>query len=196
MGRGAAGLDLHRARGVRSLPPRPRPGAGEPLGRGVPGPSAAEAAKRPPGPARASRRALFVSSPIGLGHVQRDLAIARELRALAPDLRIDWLAQPPVSRVLEEAGETIHPASGELASESAHWEEQAGEHRLHCFYAWREMDEILLANFMVFLEAARETPYDLWVGDEAWEVDYHLHENPELKTAPFVFLTDFLGWLR
>src|SRR5690606_23550792 len=26
------------------------------------------------------RRALFISSPIGLGHVQRDLAIARELR--------------------------------------------------------------------------------------------------------------------
>jgi UDP:flavonoid glycosyltransferase YjiC (YdhE family) len=57
------------------------------------------------------------------------------------------------------------------------------------------MDEILCANFMVFLEAVRDTPYDLWIGDEAWEVDYYLHENPELKTAPFVFLTDFLGWL-
>jgi UDP:flavonoid glycosyltransferase YjiC (YdhE family) len=57
------------------------------------------------------------------------------------------------------------------------------------------MDEILCANFMVFLEAVRATPYDLWIGDEAWEVDYYLHENPELKTAPFVFLTDFLGWL-
>jgi pimeloyl-ACP methyl ester carboxylesterase/UDP-N-acetylglucosamine:LPS N-acetylglucosamine transferase len=147
------------------------------------------------GPARGERRALFVSSPIGLGHIQRDLAIVRELRALAPELRIDWLAQHPVSRVLEEAGEQIHPASRELASESSHWEAQAGEHRLHCFFAWREMDEILLANFMVFLEAVRETPYDLWVGDEAWEVDYHLHENPELKTAPFAFLTDFLGWL-
>lgn len=30
------------------------------------------------------RKALFVSSPIGLGHVQRDLAIARELRKLEP----------------------------------------------------------------------------------------------------------------
>jgi hypothetical protein len=57
------------------------------------------------------------------------------------------------------------------------------------------MDEIMLANFMVFLDAVRETPYDLWIGDEAWEVDYFLHENPELKTAPYVFLTDFLGWL-
>ena len=24
--------------------------------------------------------------------------------------------------------------------------------------------------------------YDLWIGDEAWEVDHFLHENPELKT--------------
>ncbi len=141
------------------------------------------------------RRALFVSSPIGLGHVQRDLAIARELRRLVPDLEIDWLAQPPVTHVLGRAGETIHPLSDLLASESAHWESEAGEHRLHCFNAFRDMDEILLANFMVFLDAVRETPYDLWVGDEAWEVDHFLHENPELKTARYVFMTDFLGWL-
>lgn len=145
--------------------------------------------------ARPERRALFVCSPIGLGHVRRDLAIARELHRLLPDLRIDWLAQEPVRGVLEEVGEAIHPASDRLSSESAHWEEHAGEHRLNCFEAWREMDEILLANFMVFLEAVGQTPYDLWVGDEAWEVDHHLHDNPELKTASFAFLTDFLGWL-
>jgi len=144
---------------------------------------------------RDRRRALFISSAIGLGHVQRDLAIARELRHLVPELEIDWLAQHPVSRVLEQAGERIHPLSALLALESAHWERSARGYDLHCFYAWREMDEILLANFMLFLEAVRDTPYDVWIGDEAWEVDYYLHENPELKTAPFVFLTDFLGWL-
>ncbi len=36
------------------------------------------------------RKVLFLSSPIGLGHVQRDLAIAHELRKLEPDLAIDW----------------------------------------------------------------------------------------------------------
>ncbi len=144
---------------------------------------------------RTTPRAIFISSPIGLGHVQRDLAVARELRQRTPDLQIDWLAQPPVTQVLEQNGETIHPLSNLLASETAHWELSAGEHELHHFYAYREMDEILLANFMVFLDAVRETPYDVWIGDEAWEVDYYLHENPELKSAPFVFLTDFLGWV-
>ena len=43
------------------------------------------------------RRALFICSPIGLGHAQRDVAIARELRQLVPDLEIDWLAQHPVT---------------------------------------------------------------------------------------------------
>ena len=46
------------------------------------------------------RRALYVSSPIGLGHAQRDAAIADELRKLHPDLEIDWLAQHPVTTVL------------------------------------------------------------------------------------------------
>jgi predicted glycosyltransferase len=57
------------------------------------------------------------------------------------------------------------------------------------------MDEILVANFMLFLDVVRAENYDLWIGDEAWEVDYFLHENPELKSAAYVWLTDFVGWL-
>jgi pimeloyl-ACP methyl ester carboxylesterase/UDP:flavonoid glycosyltransferase YjiC (YdhE family) len=141
------------------------------------------------------RQALWISSPIGLGHVLRDIAIAREVRERVPDLHIDWLAQPPVTNMLEAVGETIHPASAELASESAHWESEASAHDLHAFYALRRMDEILLANYMLFDDVTRETPYDLWVGDESWEVDHYLHENPERKTAPYVFTTDFVGFL-
>jgi pimeloyl-ACP methyl ester carboxylesterase/predicted glycosyltransferase len=141
------------------------------------------------------RRALYISSPIGLGHARRDLAIARELRKRHPDLQIDWLAQHPVTAVLDAAGERVHPASAELASESAHWQSESSGHDLHCFQAWRRMDEILLANFMVFHDLVRREQYDLWIGDEAWELDYYLHENPELKSAPYAWLTDFVGWL-
>jgi pimeloyl-ACP methyl ester carboxylesterase/predicted glycosyltransferase len=141
------------------------------------------------------KRALYVSSPIGLGHAQRDVAIARELRKLHPDLQIDWLAQHPVIRVLAAEGERIHPASEHLASESAHFESESAEHDLHCFQAYRRMDEILLANFMLFHDLAESEPYDLWIGDEAWELDHFLHENPELKTAAYCWLTDFVGWL-
>ena len=141
------------------------------------------------------KRALYISSPIGLGHAQRDAAIADELRKLHPGLEIDWLAQHPVTRVLEARGERVHPASAHLASESGHIESESAEHDLHCFQAIRRMDEILLANFMVFHDLTREDDYDLWIGDESWELDYYLHENPEQKRAAYAWLTDFVGWL-
>ena len=141
------------------------------------------------------KRALYVSSPIGLGHAQRDAAIAQELRRLHPDLEIDWLAQDPVTKVLQARGEHIHPASAHLASESGHIESESAEHDLHCFQAIRRMDEILLANYMVFSDLVEEEHYDLWIGDESWELDYYLHENPENKRAAYVWLTDFVGWL-
>ncbi len=140
-------------------------------------------------------RALYISSPIGLGHAQRDVAIARELRRLKPDLQVDWLAQDPVTRVLEGEGERIHPASAHLANESRHIESESAEHDLHCFQALRRMDEILAANFMLFHDVVRDERYDLWIGDEAWELDYYLHENPREKRVPFAWLTDFVGFL-
>jgi pimeloyl-ACP methyl ester carboxylesterase/predicted glycosyltransferase len=144
---------------------------------------------------RRRKRALYVSSPIGLGHARRDVAIAKELRGLHPDLEIEWLAQHPVTAVLAGGGERVHPASRWLASESAHVESEAGEHDLHLFQAYRRMDEILVANFMVFHDLVAEEEFDLVIADEGWELDYFLHENPELKRSAFAWLTDFVGWM-
>ncbi len=140
-------------------------------------------------------RALYLSSPIGLGHALRDVAIASELRALHPDVEVDWLAQHPVTAVLEARGERVHPASSWLASESAHIEGESAEHDLHCFQAWRRMDEILVANFHVLHDVLEDEHYDLVIGDEAWDADYFWHENPELKRTAFAWMTDFVGWL-
>jgi len=141
------------------------------------------------------RTALFISSPIGLGHVQRDLAIARELRKLQPDLDIEWFTVDPAARYLEREGERVHPICTRLANESSHFEGVAGEHDLSAFFALRSMDEIMARNVMVFLDLMEAEHFDIVIGDEAWDVDYHYHENPELKRQPFVFLTDFIGCL-
>jgi pimeloyl-ACP methyl ester carboxylesterase len=141
------------------------------------------------------KRALYVSSPIGLGHVRRDLAIADELRARHPDLEIDWLSQEPVTRLLAERGERVHPASRWLASEASHIESEAGEHDLNVFQAARRMDEIMVANFMVFHDLVSDEPYDLWIADEGWDIDYFLFDNPELKRTSYAWLSDFMGWL-
>ncbi len=142
-----------------------------------------------------AKKALYVSSPIGLGHGRRDIAITRELRKLQPDLQVDWLAQDPVTRLLEANGERIHPLSARLASESRHIELESGEHDLHCFQAIRRMDEVLIANFMIFQDAVEEGGYDLVIADEAWDIDHYWHEHPELKKATLAWFTDFVGYV-
>ena len=140
-------------------------------------------------------RALLVSSPIGLGHAWRDVAIARELRRQVPGLEVEWLAQPPLTTLLAAAGEKVHPASAELASESAHVDLEAREHELHAFQMIRRMDEILCANFMVFHDVVSQERFDVWIADEGWEIDHFLHEEPDLKTSPYVWMADFCGFV-
>jgi pimeloyl-ACP methyl ester carboxylesterase/predicted glycosyltransferase len=146
------------------------------------------------GPGRRNR-ILYLSSPIGLGHGRRDLAIACRLREMRPEIHIDWLAQHPVTALLERANESIHVGSQLLANESQHIEGEAGEHDLHVFQALRRMDEILVANFMVFQEVVEQGQYDLVIADESWDVDHYWHEHPELKRCALAWFTDFVGYL-
>src|SRR5690606_23665348 len=117
------------------------------------------------------------------------------MRLLHPGLQVDWLTQSPVTAVLEDAGERVHPASRWLANESEHFEAESGEHDLHAFEAIRRMDEIMVNNFMVFDEVVQDGDYDLVVGDEAWDIDHFLHEAPQRKRCAFAWLTDFVGWI-
>ncbi len=138
-------------------------------------------------------RILWISSPLGLGHVKRDVAIAEEIRKKIPELTIHWLAVDPVRSFLEAIGEEIHPLSDALVNESSHFESRAAAYSLDAMEAFWEMDKLLNNNFMVFTDAVRKDGYDLVVGDESWEVAEYLHYNPALKIAPFVFMTDFVG---
>jgi len=150
-----------------------------------------------PKPVRNGRgpRALLVSSPIGLGHAWRDVAIARELRRQVPGLEVEWLAQPPLTTLLARCGEKVHPASAELAPEATHVDAMSGRHELHAFDMLRRMDEILCANFMVFHDVVSREHFDVWIADEGWEIDHFLHEHPELKTSNYVWMSDFVGYL-
>lgn len=152
------------------------------------------APKRVAKPAK-TKRALYLSSPIGLGHGRRDIAITRELRKLHPDLQVDWLAQDPVTRLLEASGERVHPLSCRLASETRHIELESGEHDLNAFQAIRRMDEVLIHNFMVFQDIVEQGGYDLVIADEAWDIDHFWHEHPEFKKAALAWFTDFVGYV-
>ena len=103
-----------RPRGRGPHPAGPRPGQGEPPRprlRYPRGPATGAAADHLAARTASPAQVLYVSSPIGLGHARRDLAIARELVRERDDVQVDWLAQDPVTRFLEQAGERVHPAS-------------------------------------------------------------------------------------
>jgi hypothetical protein len=57
------------------------------------------------------------------------------------------------------------------------------------------MDEVLIANFMIFQDAVEQGGYGLVIADEAWDIDHYWHEHPELKKAKLAWLTDFVGYV-
>jgi Glycosyltransferase family 28 C-terminal domain len=136
---------------------------------------------------------LYISDSIGLGHAARDLAIARELRALNPDVEIMWLAGDPARRLIAEAGETLLPETEAFAHESGVAENASGEFSLNVLRyalwaqgAWKRA-------VAAFKEVTARYPYDLLIGDESYEIDAALDEQPELKKAPFAMIYDFVG---
>ena len=172
------------ARGRRPLPARARPGAGQPAAARLR--LRRRRRRRAGGAAARTRRSARCTSRRRSASATRGATSRspRAARARARTSRSTGSRRTRSRAVLEARGERIHPASAQLAERVARTSQsESREHELNVFQAWRRMDEILLANFMVFHDVVRDEPYDLWIGDEAWELDYFLHENPELKTA-------------
>ena len=103
---------------------------------------------------------------------------------LHPDLEIDWLAQHPVTAVLEGAASGSTRPARVLASESrtSTRVRRARPARLPGDPADGRDPRRQLHGLP--RSRPRGAGYDLWIGDEAWDVDYFLHENPELKRPP------------
>ena len=132
---------------------------------------------------RRPKRALYVSSPIGLGHAWRDVAIARELRALEPELEIDWLAQDPGharARGVRRADPSREPRCSRTSRATS--PPSRREHELNVFQALAPDGRDPARELHGLPRRRARGAYDLWIGDEAWELDHYLHENPELKT--------------
>lgn len=140
------------------------------------------------------KEVLFISGSIGLGHVSRDLAIARELRALEPEIGISWLASGAARDVLADAGESLVPEAAEWANENDPVEAAAKsnfrvniiDYLLRARKAWGRNVEILR-------KVTADRSFDLVVGDETYEVSVALKKNPGLKRFPYAIIYDFIG---
>ena len=57
------------------------------------------------------------------------------------------------------------------------------------------MTETRVATCRVLDDVLKAKKSDLVVGEEEWEADHFLRENPDLKRGAFAWLTYFVGWL-
>ena len=140
------------------------------------------------------QKMLFVSGSLGLGHVTRDISIAKELRKINKDLELVWLADPPASTYLREAGEKVLPdLEGMSKGTNEIADSFASDYTL-------KLNPMFMAWYKTFPErvklikaAAEREKVDLVLGDETYDLYCEYAKHPKLKTKPFLLILDFIG---
>lgn len=141
----------------------------------------------------AMKKVLYISGSLGLGHITRDLAIARELRKQNPEVGITWLAAHPANVVLKEAGENLLPEPDVWADETVVAENAArGFHLGLMKYAF-EIRKVWAQHLEVFKRIIQRKEFDLVIGDETYEIDIILKNRSLVIDIPFVMIYDFIG---
>jgi UDP-N-acetylglucosamine:LPS N-acetylglucosamine transferase len=139
------------------------------------------------------KKILFVSGSIGLGHVGRDLEIVRALRKLRPDVEISWMAEPPASEILEKAGEMLLPEANLLYPSNSELEEASKSYKANLVQWVMNMRKGWSQNAKVYEKISEAYGFDLWVGDETYDILVAMVNNPSLKKCPFAIIYDMLG---
>jgi len=147
-----------------------------------------------------NKKILFISGSVGLGHVVRDLVIAKELRKQNPEVELFWLASKPASTVLKEAGETLVPEVEKWAQESDAMEnlnkEYADKGKVYTANLAKYLfnsKEAWGNNVKIFKQLVDKEQFDLVIGDEAYEIAIALRESIITIKPTFVMLYDFIG---
>jgi UDP:flavonoid glycosyltransferase YjiC (YdhE family) len=139
------------------------------------------------------KRILYVSGSLGLGHIVRDLAIAKELRRQNPEVEVSWLAAHPASLLLKEAGEQLYPEAELYADDNIPAENAAKGFHLnlmkYVFYAMKEWAR----NVEIFRQVTSKEQFDIVIGDETYEIAMALRKKHVIIEAPFVMIYDFVG---
>jgi len=141
----------------------------------------------------APKKVLYISGSIGLGHATRDLAIAKELRKLNPQMEISWLAAQPASSVLRQSGEKLLPEADLYADENYFAENAAKGARLNLLKYMLNARDGWTHNVEIFKQTISKEQYDFVIADEAYEIIIAWAENSDLSRIPFVMIYDFVG---
>jgi len=138
-------------------------------------------------------RILFVSGSFGLGHVTRDLAIARELRTAAPGMEILWMAGEPAKSYLVQAGERLLASGEAYESDTKPAESAASAGGVNLFRYLMRARRLWARNAKVFAEIVGREHFDAVVADEVYEVGVALIQRKFEMPMPLVMIYDFMG---
>lgn len=139
------------------------------------------------------KRILYISGSLGLGHIVRDLAIARQLRKQNPEVELFWLAAHPATVLLKDAGEDLLPEAEKYADDNIPAESAAKGFGMNVLkYAYKAR-RVWANNVEIFKQVIGREQFDVVICDETYEISVALEENPRLKKAPFVMIYDFVG---
>ena len=141
----------------------------------------------------AKKKILYVSGSIGLGHVTRDLAIAKQLRKRFAEAELSWLACHPATLLLNEASEKLLPEADIYANANIHAENSSKGFEMSTLkYALHEI-KILKHNLKIYKKIFNREKYDLVISDEVYDLITALAMKFIRFEAPFVMIYDFLG---
>jgi UDP:flavonoid glycosyltransferase YjiC (YdhE family) len=138
-------------------------------------------------------RILYISGSIGLGHVWRDMAIAKELRRIKPAIDIVWMAEHPAVDVLWSMGERVLPDAEDMIDLGQTVDRMTKGYETNMTAFSMKWLSVFPRNARVILDAVKREGFDLVIGDEAYDVVSALMTSPEKKTFPFVLIYDFVG---
>jgi predicted glycosyltransferase len=141
-----------------------------------------------------SKNVLFISGAFGLGHIMRDLAIARALRRQDPALKIHWLASGPAGRIVEDAGEVLLPESEQFADLNVHAERTAKGAEFSLVSYMKNIRKHTPRNVEIFKKVVNERHFHIVVADTAFEISLARADDPHLKYIPYVEMFRFIGF--
>ena len=134
-----------------------------------------------------------MSGSLGLGHINRDLAIADHLRRINPAIDIEWLAAHPATERLVEAGERFSPDINEYTNDNIPAEQSAGEYKLNLIDYLMKARKGWNENYELVKGSVSRYGYDLVIGDETYELVVGYGKEPEARESLFVMIFDFIG---
>jgi len=140
-----------------------------------------------------AKKILFISGSLGLGHIGRDLQIAKALRKEHPEIDISWLAEDPATIVLKEAGEKLLSEADLLARGNTKLDNSAKDYKANLVRWAMNMRKGWSGNAALLAKVMEREHFDLVVGDEAYDIIVEMVNNPSFKQFPFVMMFDFIG---